>query len=164
MTYDEFYNCIEQLPKEVTNRDLESYLSALYRIVTPHQNTPFSPTLCLELLKEAFSAKTATYEEQWTSIHSMPEETEHLSAFAYTQAVILFQIAELHRMKDKELHNEMRSFGITSETGYDWYNFNPLDLLECGARGLCDYIGEDETIPNDWHFLGHLLDLGRYYE
>ena len=82
----------------------------------------------------------------------MPEETEHLSAFAYTQAVILFQIAELHRMKDKELHNEMRSFGITSETGYDWYNFNPLDLLECGARGLCDYIGEDETIPNDWHF------------
>ena len=67
-------------------------------------------------------------------------------------------------MKDKELHNEMRSFGITSETGYDWYNFNPLDLLECGARGLCDYIGEDETIPNDWYFLGHLLDLGRYYE
>jgi hypothetical protein len=49
----------------------------------------------------------------------MPEETEHLSAFAYTQAVILFQIVELHRMKDKELHNEMRSFGITSETGYD---------------------------------------------
>ena len=119
MTYDEFYNCIELLPNEVTNRDLEAYLSALYRIVTPHENTPFSPTLCLELLKEAFSAKTATYEEQWTSIHSMPEETEHLSAFAYTQAVILFQIVELHRMKDKELHNEMRSFGITSETGYD---------------------------------------------
>ena len=30
MTYDEFYNCIEQLPKEVTNRDLETYLLALY--------------------------------------------------------------------------------------------------------------------------------------
>jgi hypothetical protein len=161
---DEFYNCIEQLPKEVTNRDLEAYLLALYGVVEQYKEIPFSPTLCLELLKEAFSAKTATYEEQWTSIRTMPEETEYLSAFAYTQAVILFQIAELHRMKDKELHNEMRSFGITSETGYDWYNFTPLDLLECGARGLCDYIGEDETIPNDWHFLGHLLDLGRYYE
>jgi len=54
MTYDEFYNCIEQLPKEVTKRDLEAYLSALYRIVTPHESTPFSPTLCLELLKKAF--------------------------------------------------------------------------------------------------------------
>ena len=164
MTYDEFYNCIEQLPKEVTNGDLEAYLLALYGVVEQYKEIPFSPTLCLDLLKEAFSAKTATYEEQWTSIRSMPEETEHLSAFAYTQAVILFQIAELHRMKGKELHNEMRSFGITSETGYDWYNFTPLDLLECGARGLCDYIGEDEIIPNDWYFLGHLLDLGRYYE
>ena len=112
-------HCYAAVIKEVTNRDLETYLLALYRIVTPHENTLFSPTLCLELLKEAFSAKTTTYEEQWTSIRTMPEETEHLSAFAYTQAVILFQIAELHRMKDKELHNEMRSFGITSETGYD---------------------------------------------
>ena len=98
MTYDEFYNCIEQLPKEVTNRDLEAYLLALYGVVEQYKEIPFSPTLCLELLKEAFSAKTATYEEQWTSIRTMPEETEHLSAFAYTQAVILFQIAELHRM------------------------------------------------------------------
>ena len=22
----------------------------------------------------------------------------------------------------------------------------------------------EKRIPNDWHFLGHLLDLGRYYE
>ena len=91
MTYDEFYNCIEQLPKEVTNRDLEAYLSALYRIVTPHENTPFSPTLCLELLKEAFSAKTATYEEQWRSIHSMPEETEHLSALLIPKQLFSFK-------------------------------------------------------------------------
>ena len=164
MTYDEFYNCIELLPKEVTNRDLEAYLLALYGVVEQYKEIPFSPTLCLDLLKKAFTETPVLYNEQWTAIRTMPEETEYLSAFAYTQAVILFQIAELHRMKDKELNNEMRSFGITSETGYDWYNFTPLDLLECGARGLCDYIGEDETIPNDWHFLGHLLDLGRYYE
>ena len=164
MTYDEFYNCIEQLPKEVTNRDLEAYLLALYRIVTPHENTPFSPTLCLDLLKKAFTETPVLYNEQWTAIRTMPEETEYLSAFAYTQAVILFQIAELHRMRGKELQDKQRYMRITSETGYDWYNFTPLDLLECGARGLCDYIGEDETIPNDWHFLGHLLDLGRYYE
>jgi hypothetical protein len=53
---------------------------------------------------------------------------------------------------------------IPSETGYDWYNFDAFSLLECGAQGLSDYIGKEETIPNDWHFLGDLLDLGRYYE
>ena len=94
----------------------------------------------------------------------MPEETEYLSAFAYTQAVILFQIAELHRMRGKELQDKQRYMRITSETGYDWYNFDALSLLECGAQGLSDYIGKEETIPNDWHFLGDLLDLGRYYE
>ena len=165
MTYNDFYNHIERLPEEVANRDLETYLLALYGLMASYKNDTCTPNVCLELLVKAFAAAPIPYEEEWATIVTMPEaEDEHLSAFDYTQAVILFQIAELHRMKDKELHNEMRSFGITSETGYDWYNFNPLDLLECGARGLCDYIGEDKTIPNDWHFLGHLLDLGRYYE
>ncbi len=163
MTYDEFYNHIEQFPKEVTNRDLETYLLALYSLTTQHKDNIFTATLCLELLKQAFTETPVLYNEKWTTIRTMPE-TDSMSAFDYTQAVILFQIAELHRMRGKELNNEMRSFGITSETGYDWYNFTPLDFLECGARGLCDYIGEEETIANDWYFLGYLLDLGRYYE
>ncbi|MDO4880647.1 MAG: hypothetical protein Q3983_05145 [Capnocytophaga sp.] len=163
MTYDEFYNDIEQLPKKVTNRDLETYLLALYDLALQHQEEVCTPTLCLELLEQAFTATPAPYNETWTAIRTMPE-ADNMSAFDYTKAVIVFQIAELHRIRGKELNNEMRGFGLTSETGYDWYNFDPFTLLECGARGLSDYIGEEEMIPNDWYFLGQLLDLGRYYE
>ena len=163
MTYDEFYNHIEQFPKEVTNRDLETYLLALYNLTTQHKDNIFTATLCLELLKQAFTETPVLYNEKWTTIRTMPE-TDSMSAFDYTQAVILFQIAELPRMRGKELQDKQRYMRITSETGYDWYNFDAFSLLECGAQGLSDYIGKEETIPDDWHFLGDLLDLGRYYE
>ncbi|GJH41114.1 hypothetical protein RCZ04_16640 [Capnocytophaga sp. HP1101] len=165
MTYNEFYNYIEQLPKKVANRDLEAYLLALYGLTLQHKEEVCTPILCLELLEQAFTATSVPYNESWTAIREMPEaEGREVDTFAYTQAVILFQIAELHRMRGKELQDKQRYMGITSETGYDWYNFDAFSLLECGAQGLSDYIGKEENIPNDWCFLGDLLDLGRYYE
>ena len=165
MTYDEFYNRVEQLPEEVENRDLETYLLALYGLLTECKDNPFSVILCLDLLKKAFTATPVPYDEQWGIVRKMPDEKGNgMSSFAYTQAVIVFQIAELHRMRDKELQDELRYFGITSETGYDWYNFDPITLLRCGADGLYAHNGEGVTIPDDWRFLAELLDLGRYYE
>jgi len=67
-------------------------------------------------------------------------------------------------MRGQELQNELRHYGITSETGYSWYSFDPLTLLECGAQGLEDSLGEEVVVADDWSLLGDLLDLGRYYE
>ncbi|GHU26826.1 hypothetical protein AGMMS50256_05050 [Betaproteobacteria bacterium] len=87
----------------------------------------------------------------------------------YAIAVIEFQIAELHRMAGKQLENEYKYFGIDSETGNRWYNFDPHTNLECGARGLgfADPDEEDEipeTVDYSWRLLGELLETGRYYE
>ena len=95
----------------------------------------------------------------------MPDEQLKTSdPWQYACAVIIFQVAELRRMRGQELQNELRHYGITSEAGYSWYNFDPLTLLECGAQGLEDRLGEETAVAEDWSLLGDLLDLGRYYE
>jgi len=65
-------------------------------------------------------------------------------------------------MKGKQLENKYRYFGIQSETGNYWYNFDPFGNLECGARCMED----NETNFDDlnWSFIGELLENGRIYE
>jgi hypothetical protein len=83
----------------------------------------------------------------------------------YTIAVLQFQIAELHKMKGKQLNDEGRSFGIDSETGNRWYNFDPYSILECGMRCYLDYCEDDEQeFEVSWQTLGDLLEMGRIYE
>ncbi|WP_197481041.1 MULTISPECIES: hypothetical protein [Eikenella] len=98
---------------------------------------PFAhPPLCLSLLQEAFTASSAPFNEQWLLIRQMPDEQLKTSdPWQYSCAVIIFQVAELHRMRGQELQNELRHYGITSETGYSRYNSDPLTLLEYGAQG-----------------------------
>ena len=75
--------------------------------------------------------------------------------------MIIFQVTELHRLRGQELQNELRHYGITSETGYSRYNFDPPTLLECSA-GLEDSLREEAVVAGDWPLLGGLSDLGRY--
>jgi hypothetical protein len=37
----------------------------------------------------------------------------------------------------------MRYFGIDSQTGNRWYNFDPMMNLACGARGILDSQEDD---------------------
>jgi hypothetical protein len=87
--------------------------------------------------------------------------------YDYTIAVIKFQIAELHKMQGKQLEDEWRHFGIDSETGNRWYNFEPDSILECGMRCYLDH-GDDESNDEEfevsWLTLGDLLEMGRIYE
>ena len=69
----------------------------------------------------------------------------------FTQNVLIFQIAELHRMRDKELQNPQRYSGINSETDNWWYNFDPFTNLECGAEWFLDSAdSEEDDISADW--------------
>ena len=59
----------------------------------------------------------------------------------------------------------MRYFGIDSETGNRWYNFDPMTNLECGARCILDNEDdEDKEFIVSWQTLGELLEMGRIYE
>ena len=66
-------------------------------------------------------------------------------------------------MQNKQLENELRYFGVDSETENRWYNFDPFTNLECGAAWLLSG-REDQKMNVNWKTLGILLETGRIYE
>ena len=113
MTYNTFYNAMVSLPENYENRDLEEYLLALFSLVKKHEKEPFSPELCIEIIQKAFTETPMSFDEKWLSVCDAPDEDKGMD---FTQNVLIFQIAALHRMRDKELQNPQRYSGINSET------------------------------------------------
>lgn len=185
MTQTEFYERISTLPQRFQNRDLETYLCALLPLVHAHRGQQPDAELLINLLETAFTSAPAEFDPEWFNHTEAPDENimsrkftnpeiahkldksvvSDKEDFDFTVAVIQFQIAELHRMRGKQLDDKYRYFGIDSETGNRWYNFDPFGNLECGARCILDG-GDGETA--EWHMtwqtLGELLEMGRIYE
>jgi len=86
----------------------------------------------------------------------------NLFGMEFTMGVLKFQIAELHRMRGKQLEDKYRYLGIDSDIGCRWYNFDPFSNLGCGIACMVD--NEDEVTELDWSFIGNLLEDGRIYE
>lgn len=165
MNAEKFYKQICSLSTRFQNRDLETYLLALYKIVELRKNKKLSYDLIFEMIQAAFVQEPTALQEEWLSCNIPPDEFEindTLSPYDYTIEVLKFQIAELFKMRGKQLANEHRYFGIPSETGNYWYNFDPLGNLACGARCMLD--NETDFSILDWSFLGMLLEFGRSYE
>ena len=182
MNAEEFYEKIDDLPQDHENRDLEEYLLALYRNVQKYKEEKLTYDLVFKMISEAFTSEAAIFDNGWLSYETPPDvnrmsrkftnpeisnaidktNRSQLEAFEFTEAVLRFQIAELHKMRGKQLSDEFRYFGIDSETGNRWYNFDPFGNLECGARCMVD--GEDSFDTLEWSFIGELLENGRIYE
>ncbi|WP_294300656.1 hypothetical protein [uncultured Chryseobacterium sp.] len=173
MTYDEFYN---NLGSNTGNRDLETYLLALLNLVEQVRKQSLSADLLSNLLVDAFISEPKKFNIEWLKIIEAPDEKGFINSktsspsggeYDYTVAVIKFQIAELHKMKGKQLDDEYKYFGIDSETGNRWYNFDPDSILECGMRCYLDH-GDNENNHHEfevsWKTLGNLLEMGRIYE
>lgn len=180
-----FYNEICNLENLVENRDLKSYLLALLKLVKEYGYQLPSPGLFLTLLQKAFTSTPEPFLSDWLKLKNAPENELHKNKYIkidlnphtaqisnsetpdyhYLIAVLLFQIAELHKMEVKQLNNELRYFGVISETGHRWYNFDPISNLECGVRYIIDIDSEEEEefIVN-WGTLGVILEAGRQYE
>ncbi len=176
------YKCVAKFRDTQTNRDLEEYLLALYKIVQENKDSIFTIQLAVNMLEKAFTAEPAEFKEEWLEITESPQtnamsrkftnpeikdkidktRVRHVSDYDYTLEVIKFQIAELHKMRGKQLEDEFKYFGITSETGHSWYNFDPIGNLECGTSCM---LAHNENLANiDWTFIGDLLEDGRVYE
>ena len=181
----DFYKQICSLQERYENRDLEEYLLALLKLVEQAKDQNLIPDLLLKLLQEAFTSEPAVFNSDWLKITDAPDENimskkftnpeissnidksivSEKSGIDYTIAVIQFQISELHKMRDKQLKDESRYFGIDSETGNRWYNFDPFTNLECGASCMIDNTeNENEDMELTWQTLGELLEMGRIYE
>ena len=185
MTQNEFYEHICDLQNDFQNRDLETYLLALLKLVDQKKDENLSAELLLKLIQEAFIAEPAEFNSEWLSIIKPRDQNimskkftnpginpsfnkaaiSDKSGIDYSIAVLQFQISELHKMRQKQLRNEIRYLGIDSETGNRWYNFDPMTNLECGARCILDGGDDNENEFNvSWQTLGELLEMGRIYE
>jgi len=161
MNLTDFYNCICKLPDNHKNRDLEEYLLALHPLLLQNiENTP-SFDLFHKLLEEAFTSKPTDLNNEWLDIINPPEHNSNLTDFEYLIEVVKFQIADLHKMKNKQVKNEMKYFGIDSETDHRWYNFDPFTNLECGVSGIMNGNSEKQVT---WATLGEIIEYGRIYE
>lgn len=185
MTFNEFKSEINILPSKFQNRDLETYLLAIYKNIVDNYEIYFKEEATLEqvlcILKEAFDSKPAKFDKDWLNITESPDPNRMYRKFTnselketldktnlsesfgmeYTLDVLRFQISELHKMRGKQLEDEDKYFGINSETGHRWYNFDPCMNLECGTRCMGDNEDNDYI---DWSFIGNLLEDGRVYE
>ena len=185
MTLNKFYEHICDLQNNFQNRDLEIYLLALLKLVDQKKVENLTAELLLQLIQEAFISEPAEFNSEWLGITTAPDENNMSRKFTnpeiqpafnkavisdksgidYSIAVLHFQISELHKMRHKQLRNDMRYFGIDSETGNRWYNFDPVTNLECGARCMLDGGDDSEKEFNvSWQTLGELLEMGRTYE
>ncbi len=185
MTYNEFYNKINYR-NNIGKRDLETYLLALLKLVEQEREQTLTTDFLLKLILEAFSSEPKKIETEWLKIVKAPDEKTIYKKFTnkessspeekntvadyigiyYTIAVLQFQIAELHKMKGKQLDDNNKYFGIDSETGNRWYNFDPDSILECGMRCYLDHDDDDNELEFEvsWQTLGDLLEMGRIYE
>lgn len=185
MTQNEFYQHICKLKDNFEKKDLETYLLSLLKLVDQEEPRNLTADLLLKLLQNAFVSEPTKFKEEWLGIMSAPDENIMSKKFTnpeinssidksivsdkngieYTIAVLQFQISELHKMKGKQLDDAMRYFGINSETGNRWYNFDPMTNLECGARCIIDSEDDEEKeFIVSWQTLGELLEMGRIYE
>ncbi len=184
MTQNEFYEYIDKFKDNFENRDLETYLLALLKLVEQEKNESLTGNLLIKLLQKAFISEPMEFNSEWLNIVVAPDKnimskkftnTEIKSSFDksivsdkngidYTIAVLQFQISELHKMRGKQLDDDMRYFGVDSETGNRWYNFDPITNLECGTRCFIDNREDEDEMIVSWQTLGELLEMGRIYE
>ncbi len=182
MNVTEFYKYINQLPDKFDNRDMEEYLLALYKLIENNKTEELTYNLILNLISKAFTSEPVEFNNEWLDYISPPDEDRmrknftnpqickqnnqsnisELLPYDYTIEVLKFQIAELHKMKGKQLENEWRYMGIKSETGNYWYNFDPFANLECGTIGMKECDTDFSSL--DWSFFGELLEYGRVFE
>ena len=136
------------------NGSLEEYLRSLWCVVNEYKEYNVNFSLLATIIENAFKAKPALFEQKWLSYnnplnwnyrdgtyvieqlegHRVKVVASNVDDFDILKHTLLFQIADLHRMRNKQIKDEYRYFGIDSPTGNRWYNFDVFTFLECGTR------------------------------
>ena len=159
-----------------SNKNLEEYWRSMYRAAIEIKDEKPTLQLFFELITKSINYPPLDFKPEWLNSISPPESNlfdatvkigkegvkSEFKEFEFFTKVLEFQIAELRKMKGKQLENEHKYFGIDSETGNRWFNFDPLGILECGLGGFRAN-GFNKDLEN-WIFLGEIIEMGRIYE
>ena len=167
---------------------LEEYLRGLWRVVEKNRHQTPSAALIEKMLNEAAIVEPTPFDEDWFRYEQPPYDQtyqeENDNSFEYLKRTLLFQIADLRRMREAGTLNlsPITLFGgVDSSSGNRWYNFHVVDYFECGERGYrshCENFGvRNEWLKGfppigrpinstecTWRDLAELLEFGRVYE
>lgn len=147
---------------------LEAYLRSLWLIVSQSKVEDLTIEQVVRWLEEAFTTTPPAFDDKWLNIER--DYSEDLDSKDGWNNIILFQIADLRRMRDAgQLDNEYKYLGIESPTGNSWFNFDPLSYLECGIVGsMAGYQEEEYAIRKietfTWQDFIAILESGQWYE
>ena len=177
-----FIRGLKETHENAPNRSLEAYLSALWKLASTER--PETPTIeqFVHWVEAAFHQEAPSFDQQWLEIDVT--YGRDYDTFDDWESLILYQIADLHRMKEAGVfENEYRYFGIESPSGAYWYNFDPLTYLECAIRGKYGGYEAEEVIvvipPAEgesadspiyeitsftWKEFADMLEMGQFYE
>ena len=166
---------------------LEEYLRSLWVIVNRNQYDRPTYDFFLTILEQAFQTAPAEFDTRWLEydkplswnyidngyvIEALKNKKSviierNVDDFRILKHTLLFQIADLYRMRENQLKNPQRYFGVKSPSGYSWYKFDIFTYLECATRGIVDHSRDErnkEVASCDWVDLATILELGRLYE
>ncbi len=164
---------------------LEEYLRSLWSGIKQNRSEVPSLALFARLIEKAFSEAPLSFDNSWLqydrplSWNKVDGEyviegldgmklvylERQVNDFRILEHTILFQIADLHRMSDKQLNDPHRYLGVSSPTNHVWYNLDVRDFLDTGTNVQGEYESwPDEEIHVDWGDLAGILEVGQSYE
>lgn len=166
--YQAFIKALIRRSSPNSTRTLDEYLRALLGLVYQYHDYKVSSSLLAKLWEEAFVAPPLPFDAGWLVNESprLPGLTEAARIlqddFALMEDLLLYQIADLHRMQQAGQLNQaghILYMGVKSPTQHTWYNFWPEDFLNASRQTL-----SSEWKATSWCDLGIMLWLGQIYE
>ena len=121
------------LSEKAADISLDTYLRTLWGLIQREQNTP---DLVGKLFAEAFVKEPLPFDEDWLQYKAPSLDNKPMNDYEYLRHTILYQIADLYRIRDLEISPLDRYAGFESPTGHIWYNTELAGYLECGVSGF----------------------------
>jgi len=147
---------------DCTDRPLEEYLRALWRLGGAAQDLPQLPAeLFVDLLRRATVEQAPAFDDAWRTADF--GVTESMAGFEVWERVILSQIADLRDLDEGTSDAEAeRDGGVVRACGTRWHHRTVAAFLECGTAGALP----GEAVPDalTWPEFTEFLVCGQEYE
>ncbi|NET39398.1 MAG: hypothetical protein F6K19_46770 [Cyanothece sp. SIO1E1] len=133
----DLYLAIDDLSKQYADgcRSLETYLLAILNrsaILSDRESLTLSEFY--ELIACGFTHDPASFNDTWRDQYDKLPHKDN--GYAGWHATVIRQIVDLREMNESgTLKNELRYFGVSAPRESYWYNFAPLEYLECAMVG-----------------------------
>lgn len=165
LTVDKFTEFTDMLSEKANGeRSLETYLSALWKLLDANRNATPSWELFADLLERAFDEEPSPFNVEWLNYTSPPDIDVNVDqGFQLVQNMVLYQIADLHAMAEAgtlTIDPKFLYLGVDSPNGHRWFNLNIRLFLKCASP---TYDSTDKNICN-WKSLASFLWFGQNYE